>query len=349
MPLPLILGIAAGVAAIAGVGAGVKGAIDIADANDTLNKAKKRDEKNQKRHKNIDEKACKSMDKLGVLEMNILSSFKQFADVIEKIKNRPSFADIKIGNVEIPKYNPKELEQASVGAGILVGGLGGAALGTAGGFAASGATTAAVMALGTASTGTAISSLTGVAATNATLAALGGGSIAAGGGGMALGSAVLGGATLGVGLLVGGVIFSLVGSNISDKADKAYSQMLENEKVINKICKYLEELNVAAENYYNDLNMANNIYKEQFRIMSCIVDNKKEADGTVEWRKLRDTEKTTINNVVMLVGLLYYMCKVKLVNKTVGGNQINTINTTDINEAQRKCNETLKVVNASCA
>ena len=137
------------------------------------------------------------MDELGTLEMNILSSFKQFADVVEKIKNRPSFAEIKIGNVDIPKFDPKELEQASVGAGILVGGLGGAALGTAGGFAASGATTAAVMALGTASTGTAISSLTGVAATNATLAALGGGSIAAGGGGMALGSAVLGGATLG--------------------------------------------------------------------------------------------------------------------------------------------------------
>ena len=347
MPLPLILGIAAGVAALTGVGAGVKGAIDMADANDTLNKAKKRDEENKKRHKTIDEKACKSMDELGTLEMNILSSFKQFADVVEKIKNRPSFAEIKIGNVDIPKFDPKELEQASVGAGILVGGLGGAALGTAGGFAASGATTAAVMALGTASTGTAISSLTGVAATNATLAALGGGSIAAGGGGMALGSAVLGGATLGVGLLVGGVIFSMVGSSISSKADKAYSQMLENEKVINKICKYLEELNVAAKNYYNDLNSANNVYNDQFRVMRYIVDSNKEADGTVDWRKLREADKTTINNVVMLVGLLYHMCKVKLVKKTVGGDQINTINTTDINEARQKCTETLKAVKAA--
>ena len=220
-------------------------------------------------------------------------------------------------------------------------------MGTAGGFAASGATTAAVMALGTASTGTAISSLTGVAATNATLAALGGGSIAAGGGGMALGSAVLGGATLGVGLLVGGVIFSMVGSSISGKADKAYSQMLENEKVINKICKYLEELNVAAKNYYNDLNSANNVYNDQFRVMRYIVDSNKEADGTVDWRKLCEADKTTINNVVMLVGLLYHMCKVKLVKKTVGGEQINTINTTDINEARQKCTETLKAVKAA--
>ena len=35
MPLPLILGIAAGVAALTGVGAGDKGAIDMDDANDT--------------------------------------------------------------------------------------------------------------------------------------------------------------------------------------------------------------------------------------------------------------------------------------------------------------------------
>ena len=347
MPLPLILGIAAGVAAITGVTAGGKGAKDMADANDTLNKAKKRDEENQKRHKSIDEEACKSMDELGTLEINILSSFQQFADVIEKIKNRPSFAEIKISNVEIPKFDFKELEQASVGAGILVGGLGGAALGTAGGFAASGATTAAVMALGTASTGTAISSLTGIAATNATLAALGGGSIAAGGGGIALGSLVLSGATLGVGLLVGGVIFSMVGSNISDKADKAYNQMLENEKVINKICKYLEELNVVAKNYYTDLNKANTVYKDQFRILKYIVETNKDTDGTVDWRKLRESDKTTINNVVMLVGLLYHMCKVKLVKKIDDGDQINTINAADINEARQKCIDTLKAIDSA--
>lgn len=349
MPLPLILGIAAGIAGLTGVGAGVKGAIDMANANDTLNIAKKRDEENKKRHKSIDEKACKAMDELGMLEMNILSSFKQFADVVEKIKNRPSFGDIKMGNVDIPTFDSKELEQASVGAGILIGGLGGAALGTAGGFAASGAATAAVMALGTASTGTAISSLTGVAATNATLAALGGGSIAAGGGGMALGSTVLGVSTLGVGLLVGGVIVGLVGSKLSDKADKAYKQMLENEEKIHKICKFLEELYVVANNYKTDMEKAYSFYKDQFKILKYIVESNEDAGGAVDWRKLRESDKTILNNVVMLVGLLYHMCKVKLVKKTVDDDQINTINKKDINDARHKCDETLKTVNASCA
>ena len=47
-----------------------------------------------------------------------------------------------------------------------------------------------------------------------TLALLGGGTLAAGGGGMAAGAAALGAATLGVGLLVGGIIFSFTGGKM---------------------------------------------------------------------------------------------------------------------------------------
>jgi hypothetical protein len=344
MPLPLILGTIAAIAGITGVGAGVKGGIDMINAKDTLNKAKRRDEKNQQHQEFVFELALKSMDKLGKLEMEILSSFKDFSDIVEKIKNRPSFAEIKIGKVSIPRLDLNEIKETSVGASILIGGLVGSALGTAGGFAASGATTAAVMALGTASTGTAISTLSGAAATNATLAALGGGSLAAGGGGIALGSAILGATTLGVGLLVGGIIFSLTGADVSKKANEAYNKMLENEKIIRKICLFLLELTRTSRIYYNDLNKANRIYIKQFAIMRNIVDTNKGNDGFVDWMKLSPSEKTTINNVVMLVGLLYHMCKVKLVNRSENDYQINTINTIDIQEAKDKYQETMKVV-----
>lgn len=344
MPIPFILGAFAVAAGVAGVGAGIKGAVDMADANDTLNQAKKRDEKNQQHYKNVDTKACNAMDRLGALEINVLASFKTFSEVIEKVKNRPTFADINKENINIPKFDAKDLEQASVGAGILVGGLSGAALGTLGGYAAAGATTAAVVALGTASTGTPIAALSGAAATNATLAALGGGSLATGGGGMVLGSAVLSGATLGVGLLVGGIIFGMVGSNISEKADKAYSQMLENEKVINKICSYLESLCVEANKYYTDLNKANEVYMDQFRIMQYIVEARKDADGLVDWRQLNQYERTIINNVIMLVGLLYHMCKVKLVKVSADEDKINTVNKVEIDEARKKCKDVLEII-----
>lgn len=344
MPIPFILGAIAVAAGVAGVGAGIKGAVDMADANDTLNRAKKRDEENQQRYKNVDAKACNAMDRLGALEINVLASFKNFSEAIEKVKNRPTFADINKENVNIPKFDAQDLEQASVGAGILVGGISGAALGTLGGYAAAGATTAAVAALGAASTGTPIAALSGAAATNATLAALGGGSLAAGGGGMALGSAVLGGATLGVGLLVGGIIFSMVGSNISEKADKAYSQMLENEKVINEICSYLESLSIEANKYYTDLNKANEVYMDQFRIMQYIVEARKGTDGLVDWIQLNQHEKTIIKNVTMLVGLLYHMCKVKLVKVSADKDKINTVNKVEIDEARKKCKDVLETI-----
>ena len=51
----------------------------------------------------------------------------------------------------------------------------------------------------------------------------------------ALGTTMLGVATAGVGILVGGVIFSITGSTISQKAEKTYEEMLEAEKEINKV------------------------------------------------------------------------------------------------------------------
>ena len=58
---------------------------------------------------------------------------------------------------------------------------------------------------------------------------------------------------LGVGLLVGGVIFSATGSKLSDKADEAWEQMEKAEKTINKICEYLLDLRKMAGRYINSL------------------------------------------------------------------------------------------------
>ena len=166
-----------------GVVAGGKGVVDtvqgiskIKDANETKNLAEIRHKNNINKFENQNRATCTLMDEVGKRELEILKSFERFSDIIERIQNRPEFKGYKKENINLPEYNPEELQKAYVGAGVLLGALGGATLGTAGGFAAAGATTAAVTALGSASTGTAIASLSGAAATNATLAFLGGGS-----------------------------------------------------------------------------------------------------------------------------------------------------------------------------
>lgn len=338
MPLPLILGIGAAIAGVAGLGSGIAGGVKMKDANDTMKMAQNKQEAAKKKFEDTNKKTTLKMDDLGTLEMNILASFGRFSDAFEKIKNRPDFKDLSMEKYNIPKFDAEELKKVSIGAGVLAGGLGGAALGTAGGFAAAGATTAAVMALGTASTGTAIASLSGVAATNATLAALGGGAIAAGGGGMALGTAVLGGATLGIGLLVGGIIFNVTGSKISDKADEAYSQARKTEETVNKICVYLDDLYLYADKYFNSLKRVNTFYSVKLERLEKLVET------TTDWRQFTADQKVMTQNLVLLVGLLNKMCKVKLVLKSDNDNDMNKVNKSEVDANIGDANDVISKV-----
>lgn len=341
MPIPFILAALAVIAGTGGVGAGVHGAVKMKEANDTMKSTQARHRKNLVRFEDQNKQTSKMMDQLGKLELNILVSFQKFSDTFEKLQNRPHFKEYTREGVSLPQYNPEELKRVSVGAGALLGGLGGAALGTAGGFAAAGATTAAVMALGTASTGTAIASLSGAAALNATLAALGGGSIAAGGGGMALGSALLGASTLGVGLLVGGIIFNFAGGKLSKKADEAWSQMEKAEQEINRICDYLKELSAIANNYLMTLGRVNGIYLKHLNWMDVQVN----TYGRQDWLKFTNEEQMRIENTVLLVALLYKMCQVKLVEKSKTENAMNTINKRAVQDSIQEAEQFLESKN----
>lgn len=335
MPLPLILGIGAAIAGIAGVGSGIHGGVQMKEANDTMKSTDTRHKKNLEHFERQSAITNSDMDDLGKEELEILTSFKNFSKVFERIHNKPEFKDYQKDGVKIPEYDGEKLKEVSVGAGVLLGGVGGAAAGTAGGFAAAGMTTTAVMALGTASTGTTIATLSGAAATNATLAAIGGGSLAAGGGGIALGTAMLGAATLGVGLLVGGVIFSVTGSNISSKADEAFDQMIKAEKQINKICRYMEDLSDISKQYKRSLSVVGSIYRVHLRKLENLVYN----EGKTNWNDFSESEKTLTQNTVLLVGLLYKMCQVQLVLKSDNENEMNEINYIDINKSIRDSEE----------
>lgn len=327
--IPVVLKGAAVVAGVTGVGAAAHGVKKMKDASDTMESAKSRHEKNMARYEKENEATTKDMDKLGKLELEILHSFSEFSDVFEQIKNRPTFEPYSKNGITIPKYDGEKIKEVSVGAGVLLGGLGGAGLGAAGGFAAAGATTAAVMALGTASTGTAIASLSGVAATNATLAVLGGGTLAMGGGGMAAGTAALGAATLGVGLLVGGIIFSFTGAKLSDKADEAWEQMKKAEKKIDTICNYLVDLRSISNKYYETLSRVNDVYQRQLNSLKNIVTKL----GHTDWNTFTKEEKRLTENTVLLVGLLYNMCKVEIVLKGKNEKDVNTINKEAVEES----------------
>lgn len=341
MPIPFIIGGIAAIAGVAGVGSGIHGGVKMKEANDTMKSAQRIQENAIEKFEKRNTETTELMDALGKQELEILNSFEQFSDLIEKIQGRPEFKAYNKEGINLPEYEAEELKKVSAGAGVLLGGIGGAAAGTAGGFAAAGVTTSAVMALGTASTGTAISTLSGVAATNATLAALGGGSLAAGGGGMALGSMVLGGATLGIGLLVGGVIFNATGSKLSDKADEAYSQARRTEKEVKKIVDYFDELSTAAEGFRTSLTNVEEQYMKRLSILDHIIN----FEEKMKWSEFSEKEKKLTENTVLLVGLLYQMCKIQLVLKTEKEDELNYVNKVAVNQAISNVDQVIKELN----
>lgn len=338
----LLLG-ASALAGAAGVGGIAKGGSQVLKANSTMKELQVQHQQNLARLEKRNKECVRDMDKLGRKELEILKSFQEFSTVFEKIKNRPEFAKIQKQGICLPQYDGEELKKTSVGANTLLGGLGGAAAGTAGGFAASGAATAVVMALGTASTGVPIASLSGAAATNATLAALGGGSLAAGGGGMALGTTVLGAATLGVGLLIGGVIFGIAGGKISSDAKKAQKEIEKETQQTEEICNYLLDLQGTANRYGRKLDEVGSMYHEHMEKLKWMV----VMQGRADWDWYTEPEKQLVNNTALLVKLLYDMCKVELVQKSEEEDAMNTINTTGLKEQYQKVEQVTESLNAN--
>lgn len=337
MPLPAILGAAAAIAGATGLGSAIHGGVKMKQANDTMKKAQSEHQENIARFEEQNKNTTEAMDRLGKQELEILKSFEKFSSIFERIQNKPEFKAYRKGEVEIPPYSPEDLKAVYVGAGVLLGGLGGAALGTAGGFAAAGATTAAVMAFGTASTGTAIASLSGAAATNATLAALGGGALAVGGGGIALGTTILGATTLGMGILVGGIIFNLTGSKLSDKADEAMEQMEKAKKEIDAICAYLADLYQTEDKFEKALSAVDHVYQRHLEQLGNLVI----LNGKTDWKTYTDAEKTLTENTALLVGILFKMCKVQLVLASGDAASLNKVNHDEVDKSIHDANEFL--------
>lgn len=341
MPLPFIIGGIAAVAGAVGVGSGIHGGAKLIEANATMKEAEEKRRNAVTRLEKKNSETLSLMDTLGKQELKILQSFEKFEDIISKIQGRPEFKSYSKDSIQPVKYEAGELKKVSAGAGALLGGLTGAVAGTAGGYAAAGATYSAVMALGTASTGTAISSLSGAAATNAALAALGGGSLAAGGGGMALGATVLSGATLGVGLLVGGVIANITGCKLSDKADEASRQAQKICKDVDDIVRYLMTLSTAAKTLQSSLSSVELEYKKRLDSLNYIVN----ISGKTQWVQFSDKEKLLTQNTVLLVGLLYQMCKVNLVLTNKTKYSIDSVNTDAVQKSVKDAKTTLSSLN----
>lgn len=125
-----------------------------------------------------------------------------------------------------------------------------------------------------------------------------------------------------------GAIFNFTGGKLSDKSLEAYGEMLKAEETINKIVDYLKNLEKLSREYKASLTMVNDIYNEKFSLLKQTVES-----GKTDWNDFTEKERVVTENTVLLVGLLYKMCKVNLVNKAEKEDEINTINEVAVKES----------------
>ena len=89
--------------------------------------------------------------------------------------------------------------------------------------------------------------------------------------------------------------------------------------------------------YNLTLTQTRSLYNTYLNRMRLIIKSHK-ASG-VNWHKFSEAEKLVINNEVLLVTVLYNMCKVQLVLKAEEETECNIVNQEEINKASKAAND----------
>lgn len=246
--------------------------------NKKFDDIKKRNDNNITKYKKQEYLTTSTLNKLTKKNLEIDESFKIFQKVFEKIK-KCEFHEIEKKEDKIPEFSPEKINGGSIGNSVFL-----SSLGTTTGIA-----TVAPTALSTLGGGLTLNVVTNM-----------------------LGTTLISGATLGIGVLVGGIFSSIQGKNLSNKVDEAYSQMLTTEKNIEKVCFYLKELDEYLTKFLNSINKIHNKLTEHIRGLIYMTSIGK----TDYYNDFTHEEQKYLDNASLLVGILYSMQKLELVSKS---------------------------------
>ena len=121
-------------------------------------------------------------------------------------------------------------------------------------------------------------------------------------------------------------MFNVTGSKMSDQADEAYEQARRTEKEVNKIVAYFDELTNIARSFKKALDEVELQYGKRLVTLSRVVN----VSGKTDWFEFTEEEKKLTENTVLLVGMLYKMCKTSIVLKTENSDGFQSLNRFEI-------------------
>ena len=123
---------------------------------------------------------------------------------------------------------------------------------------------------------------------------------------------------LGPGALFAGVGILLAGNQLKKKAVENNKQAKQLAKDVKQLVAQYDELTMAADKLTKQIGDVYSQYERYFSKMKRILAKKK------QWNVLTEKEQRVIKDTVMLVGTLYELCKVELVEKKRKTENVNT-------------------------
>lgn len=114
--------------------------------------------------------------------------------------------------------------------------------------------------------------------------------------------------------------------------------MLWTEAEIDSICEYLTKLHQAETAFETALTSVDKVYQRHLEQLGNIVI----LGGKTDWLQFSEHEKVLTENTVLLVNLLFQMCKVKLVLESSDTSVPNEVNTVEVEKAISTANSFLE-------
>lgn len=221
--------------------------------------------------------ATKEMEKVEKIQLEILKDSKDFSDVIEKIQNRPKFGETQIGQFKLPELDTKELSIQSKNAEKLFEKYKAPELGIDGLLVTPEIKSNGII--------------------NHDLPFLEN---------SIFGSEV----SLALNKIAGTEIVQAIGSKKSDQIFELSKEVDSIAQKVDEIVPKLERIKRSANKFYNTIVSVRETYLNEFSIVISAVDN------FPDYNEFLNSEKVALKNTVLLIGLLYQMCKVKLLKSS---------------------------------
>ena len=138
---------------------------------------------------------------------------------------------------------------------------------------------------------------------------------------------------LGPGLLIGGIGLLVAGGHIKKKAIENNRQAKQLVKDVDAIVKQYDELAAAAALLEKHISAVYAQYDKHLARMKKILSKK------TRWSDMTDKEHTAIENTILLVGMLFKLCKIELIVKE---KKTETINAKEVESIGTEVDATLK-------